>query len=93
MYNQFTISDDLNDRNQNLLLKVASENARAKAETSAKHLGCRVVCVKTVSLDEPYTPQLFERASSVAADSSTTVIPGNISLSRNVRVTFFLRCD
>jgi uncharacterized protein YggE len=93
VFTQFYVSDELNDKTQMNLLKLASENAKLKADISAyKGLGCKVVCAKSISVDEPYNPSLSFSKSSAAPSDSTTVIPGNVQLVRNVRVTFFIKC-
>lgn len=86
----FAVSDAKLAALRTSALEAAVKDAQAKAETIAKTLGVKVVGVQSVS--ESYSsPVPIYRSYDLAVASSTTILPGAVSVSASVSITFHIQ--
>ncbi|MBC7112451.1 MAG: SIMPL domain-containing protein [Candidatus Methanomethyliales bacterium] len=86
----FAVSDTKLAALRTLALETAVKDAQAKANTIAKTLGVKVVGVQSVS--ESYSsPVPIYRSYDLAQASSTTILPGAVSVSASVSITFYIQ--
>lgn len=91
----FTLSREAKDELIGDLLAEAAKSARVKADSLAEALDTKVVAVHQVNVGNSYTPVYrgYNMATTYDAEmdeafASTKVIPGDVSLSASVSVTF-----
>ncbi|MCX8182082.1 MAG: SIMPL domain-containing protein [Candidatus Methanomethyliaceae archaeon] len=86
----FAVSDAKLSVLRTTALETAVKDARAKADTISKILGVKVVGVQSVS--ESYSsPVPIYRSYDLAVTSSTTILPGAVSISASISITFYIQ--
>lgn len=86
----FAVSEAKLSALRTLALETAVKDAQTKADTIAKALGVKVVGVQSIS--ESYSsPVPIYRSYDLAVASSTTILPGAVSVSASVSITFHIQ--
>ncbi|MGQ9759557.1 MAG: SIMPL domain-containing protein [Candidatus Methanomethylicaceae archaeon] len=86
----FAVSDSKLGSLRTKVLEGAVKDAQAKADTIANILGVKVIGVQSVS--ESYiSPVPIYRSYSLGIDASTTILPGAVSVSATVSITFYIQ--
>lgn len=86
----FTLSEERREELRSDAIADAMSDARLQADTIAQNGDLSITSVAAVDASEQrYSPVRFEvAAAGAAADSSTSVSPGDVTVSYNVRVTY-----
>ncbi len=86
-YVNWSISQITYEQNRTDVIKKAVREARAKADAAAKKLGCSIDCVKTVNINDGYTP-IYSKAARAEA-----ILPGQVDINKTVSITYVLKCS
>jgi len=87
----FTVSDAVLSTLQSQALQLAVSNAQSKANTIASALNVNIVGVQQVS-ESYYSPQpLYNIRPTFAEGISTNILPGAVTVSASVSVTFIIQ--
>lgn len=84
----FTVTDDTYKSLKSTALKLAVEDAASKAKLIAETLGVKIVGVKSVN-EGSYSPTPVY-VKEAAAQSGTTIIPGQVTIQYTVQVTYLI---
>lgn len=90
---QFLLSDEQSQALRTEALKEAVDRAGADAKTVASALGVTLGSVKTVVIDQGYTPVLFENYAALdvkASSVATPIEPGDVTVTATVSVTYLI---
>jgi len=87
---QFGLSEDKLKELQGEVIKLAIEDARAKAEAAAEALGMQITGVSSVNLSPSYVPRptVLKEAAGAAAPP---IMPGEEQLTATVSITYILQ--
>jgi len=85
----FTVADETYRSLKNEALKLALNDANAKAKLMAEALGVKIVGVQTAS-EASYTPIPVYLKETSASSSSTTILPGQLTVQSTVQVTYLI---
>jgi hypothetical protein len=85
----FTITDETYKSLKSEALKLALDDASAKAKLMAEALGVKIVGVQTAS-EGSYTPSPIYLKEASSPSSGTTILPGQLSVQSTVQVTYII---
>ena len=87
----FTLSEDAMQSLQKEVIKLAIDDARARAEAAAEALGMKIVGVESITLSPSYTPTPRLVKAEAAEGGAPPILPGEGKLSATVSIIYLLQ--